>query len=114
MTEQALFQWFWQPPINGAPGLIMVVDIHPGPDSPEVPFLLERVGDALIYMESRIPSDHHLFQHKIFMRDPFETWAQVQVEAMPRTWRIVKPELKQSALQELWYSRAREEMKWKH
>lgn len=112
MSETPVFGWFFQPPINGQPGLIMVVDMHPGPNSPHVPFVMERVGDVLIDVESHLPKDLHLFQHRIFMRDVAHLWAQIHVEAMPRHWRVVAPTVRQSELHELWLSREREDEAW--
>lgn len=94
--------------------MIMVVDMHPGPQDPQTPMVVERVGEVLLDIESHLPRDLHLFQHRIFIRDVMEIWAQVQVEAMPRTWRVIKPELRQAELHQLWYQREREDSKWKH
>ena len=47
MSGAAQIGWFWQPPIDGQPGLLMVVDMHPGPGHPDIPMVIETMAQVL-------------------------------------------------------------------
>ena len=66
IVDDVAFNWFWQPPVDGQPGLIMIVDEHPGVDHPEIRFVTEAIADVIRNIEARIPKDSHLFQFKIY------------------------------------------------
>ena len=103
MTEP-VFDWFWQPPVDGKPGLCMVVDNHPGHGHPEIPFVSEALQDTLAHIEARIPKDLHLFQLGIYMRDVYKIWREVKVDP-DRTLKTKAPYFSQADLGALWDSR---------
>ncbi len=103
--DDVAFNWFWQPPVAGDPGLIMIVDIHPGTDHPEIRFVVEAVADVLRHIEARIPKDLHLYQFRIYARDIFKLWIQIDVAPVRRNYRIRTPQVSQGDLSELWDSR---------
>lgn len=98
--------WFWQPPIGGEPGLMMIVDIHPGPDHPEVPFVTEALADVLIDVEKQLPEDIQLSQLRIYVRDILGAWIEISMDAFNRKFEKKTPKVSTPALQELWFSRA--------
>jgi len=104
MTD-AVFNWFWQPPIEGKPGLCMITDEHPGPDHPGVPFVVESLQDTLAHVEARIPPDVHLFQLRIYARDVFKRWREVRIDAESRRYKVREPAFSQGDLCLLWDSR---------
>lgn len=100
-----VFNWFWQLPIDGKPGLCMVKDLHPGPDRPDVPFVPEALQDTIAHIEARIPKDLHLFQLQIYVQDILGIWRQVKVDHLTRVYKIKSPEFSQEDLSMLWDSR---------
>lgn len=99
------YSWFWQPPMDGKPGLMMIVDNHPGPNRPEVPLVLEGIREVLAEVEAQIPNDVHLAALQIFHRDPTGRWHQIIVNPINRTFMTSRPDAQQGALEELWESR---------
>lgn len=105
MTD-AVFNWFYQPPLNGAAGLIMIVDQHPGPDEPGVPFVVEDLKNVIHWIEARLPSDLHLFQFKIYAADIFNMWIEIEFpNPEVRRYVIHEPDLPQPQLNILWNQR---------
>ncbi len=102
MTSDAAFDWFWQPPLSGDPGIIMIVEKHPGPHQPEIPFIHEDTVNVLSTIEGRIPEDVHLFQLRIYYRDVFHLWTQVTMTGQSRAFRKGKPDFAQGDLEQLW------------
>lgn len=106
MTAQAnaSFDWFWQPPMSGDPGIMMIVDTHPGPEAPEIPFVQEDINNVLLYCESRIPTDVQLFQLKIYVKDIFGLWNELEFSLIQggRRFRRKAPEFSQASLSEVW------------
>lgn len=103
--DDVAFNWFWQPPVDGQPGLIMLVDIHPGKDHPEIRFVVEAIADTLTHIEARIAKDLQLYQFRIYARDIFERWIQIEVGPIRRDYRLRSPKVSQGHLSELWDSR---------
>lgn len=104
--DDVAFNWFWQPPIDGQPGLIMVTDEHPGPEKSEIRFVTEALADVLAHVQDRIPKDLHLHQFGIYARDVFGLWIQISVNYLQwQTYRIHAPKFSQNDLAELWDSR---------
>jgi len=105
MTE-SVFEWFWQPPINGAPGLIMIEDQHPGPEAINVPFVMEDLQAVLIWIEARIDKTLSFHSFKLYMRDPIGVWGEITFhDPGSRRYRVRQPDAGQAALSELWDQR---------
>ena len=101
--------WFWQPPLAGDPGFLMIRDEHPGPDHPEVPLLPEAFLVALQEVEAQLPQDIGLERLRIFARDIFGLWIELRV-APTSQGRVVKkrdPTIPDAQLEELWDQRER-------
>lgn len=118
MTSTASFVWFWQPPIASDPGLLMIQDRHPGPERPDVPFVLENLGDVLQDIETHLPKECPLDVFRIFVKNaPFRVWVQIKVAYLPapylkgggraRRFYQTDNEFSQAALSELWEARER-------
>lgn len=105
IMDDVAFNWFWQPPIDGQPGLIMIVDEHPGLEHPEIRFVTEAIADTIRNIEGRIPKDSHLFQFKIYARDIFGRWIHIDVAPIARNYRLRTPKVSQADLASLWDSR---------
>ena len=101
---QTVYSWFWQPPIGGQPGLMMIVDNHPGPDNPEISFVSESLAGVLFEIESKLPNNIAFFHLRIYVRDPFSHWFRVIVNDS-RRFRIIEAEVAQGDLHELWEAR---------
>ena len=106
-VERIPFSWFFQPPLSGDPGLLMIVDRHPGPEHPELEFITEPGNLKLVLeaIEAQIPKDLQLYQFRIYARDPFGLWVQIQVPIMARQFSLKSPDFSQGELQELWNAR---------
>ncbi len=105
MTD-SVFQWFWQPPINGQPGIIMVADYHPGPEAIEVPFVIEDLDNVLTWVEARIDPTLTLHMFRIYMRDVLNHWGQIAFkDTASRKYIITPTEIQQAELSELWDTR---------
>lgn len=103
--DDVAFNWFWQPPVDGQPGLIMLTDDHPGADHPEIRFVTEAIVDVLRHIEAGIPKDLHLFDFKIYARDVYSRWIWIQVAPLKRNFRLRPPKISQDDLRDLWRSR---------
>lgn len=104
--DDVAFNWFWQPPIDGQPGLIMITDEHPGTEHPEIRFITEAIADVLAHVQARIASDLRLPQFRVYVRDIFGGWFQVTIEPEPKKpYRIHKSKVSQNDLALLWDSR---------
>ena len=103
--DDVAFNWFWQPPVDGEPGLIMIVDEHPGADHPEIRFVVEAGAETLRHIEARIAADLHLFQFIIYARDIYGRWILISVAPVRRNYRLRTPKASQAELAELWDSR---------
>ncbi len=100
----AAFDWFWQPPQLGQPGIMMIVDTHPGPHEPGVPFVQEDINNVLLYCESKIPKDVQLYQLRIYVKDVFGLWNEIEFPLIRggRRFRRKTPEFSQASLSEIW------------
>ncbi len=103
--DDVAFNWFWQPPVDGQPGLIMIIDDHPGADHPEIRFVTEAIQDVLQHIEARIAKDLHLSRFRIYARDIFGLWIMIDVVSISREYRLRTPKINQGHLSELWDSR---------
>jgi hypothetical protein len=102
----SLFDWFWQPPINGSPGLIMVADMHPGPEAIDVPFVLEDIQAVLLWVEARIDKSLTLHSFRVYTRDPIGIWGEVAFnDPGSRLFTLRQPDARQDSLVELWEQR---------
>jgi hypothetical protein len=102
----SLFDWFWQPPLNGSPGLIMVADMHPGPEAISVPFVLEDIKAVLLWIEARIDKSLSFHSFRLYMRDPIGIWGEVKFnDPGARRFTLGQPEARQDTLNELWDQR---------
>ena len=100
----ASFDWFWQPPMSGDPGIVMIVDTHPGPGATDVPFINDDFNNVLQYVESRIPKDVQLYQLRIYTRNIFGFWNEIHFTLIDggRRFRTKRPEFSQGSLSEIW------------
>ena len=105
-TSEASFDWFWQPPLEGRPGLLMVVDLHPGPAAIDIKMVHEDLRAVLRYCDSRLPKDVQLYQLGIYIRDPLGLWIQIDCNALSRQFQKRSPELSEGDLNQLWASRS--------
>ena len=103
--SDASFDWFWRPPQEGQPGLMMIRDTHPGPHAPDVKFVTEDLKGVLHYCESRLPTDIHLPALRIFVCDMLGLWLQVQTNVLSRHFTTGDPELSDQDLNTLWEAR---------
>jgi hypothetical protein len=101
----AQYSWFWQPPLDGKPGLMMIVDEHPGPDRPDVPLLLEQLKTVLHEIEAKLPADVGFHQLRIYIREPIGAWFQIHFTVLNRRFQMTAPDFPQASLCELWDSR---------
>ncbi len=104
MSSSASFDWFWQPPALGDPGIMMIVDTHPGPYEPGVPFVQEDINNVLLHCESKIPPDVHLYQLKIYVLDIFQMWNEIEFTLVNSARRFKRkvPDFSQASLHEVW------------
>ena len=103
--SDASFDWFWRPPQEGQPGLMMIRDTHPGPHAPDVAFVTEDLKGVLLYCETRLPADIHLPALRIFVRDMLGLWFQVQTTVLDRRFTTHEAELSDTDLNTLWAAR---------
>ncbi len=101
----ARIAWFWQPPIDGQPGLLMVVDMHPGPDHPEIPQAIETLPEVLVECESQMPPEIELHTLRIYVRDVAGFWMEVEMNALNRRFKSKIPALPDKQLTDLWFTR---------
>jgi hypothetical protein len=105
-VSNASFDWFWHPPREGKPGLLMIRDTHPGPAFPDIAFVTEDMKGVLEYIESRLPPEIHLPALRIYVRDMIGLWIQIQMTVLNRRFDLRDPDLADSDLNVLWESRA--------
>jgi len=101
-ASAASFDWFWQPPLAGDPGIIMIRDTHPGPEATAVPMIGEDMNNVLLTVESRIPNDVHLYQLRIYLADIFGVWIQVEFNVLGRSFKLKEPDFSQADLSMVW------------
>ena len=101
-SSAASFDWFWQPPLAGEPGIIMIRDTHPGPDQASVPMVAEDLNNVLLTVESRLAADVHLFQLRIYARDILGIWVQIDFNVLGRTFTKKEPDFSQADLEGVW------------
>ena len=104
VLANASFDWFWQPPMSGDPGIIMIVDTHPGPHDFETQFIQEDINNVLLYIEERIPKDVQLFQLRIYAKDIFGLWIQIKFSILNQERRFTTdiPDFTQAELAQVW------------
>jgi hypothetical protein len=84
----------------------MVADMHPGPDAPEVPFVLEDIQAVLLWVEARIDKTLSFHSFRVYMRDPFGFWGQVTfTDPGSRRFKLRKAQGDQGAISQLWDQR---------
>lgn len=103
--SEAVYSWFWQPPLEGDPGLMMIVDNHPGPDRREIPLVVEELKTILHAVEAQIPIDISLFQLRIYSREPTGFWFEILFDGTSRRFMTKKPDFSQADLDRLWEAR---------
>ena len=101
-TSAASFDWFWQPPLSGDPGIMMIRDTHPGPQAIAVPFVAEDINNVLLTVESRIPADVHLYELRVYARDILGLWVQLEFNILGRSFQKKAPEFTQGDLEQVW------------
>lgn len=104
MSSQASFDWFWQPPALGDPGILMIVDTHPGPADTQTKFIQEDINQVLLSIESQLPKDVELYQLRIYAKDIFGLWIQIEFSILnqARRFKTKKPDFGQAQLSEVW------------
>ena len=104
MSSQASFDWFWQPPALGDPGILMIVDTHPGPADLQTKFIQEDINNVLLDIESRLPKDVQLFQLRIYAKDIFGIWIRIEFSILnsARRFKTLKPDFTQAQLSDVW------------
>lgn len=103
--SDAIYSWFWQPPLEGQPGLMMIVDNHPGPQYGGFPLVVEDLKGVLEEVEKQIPDDVALFQLRIYSRTPLEEWFEIIFDGNTRRFYTKQPDFSQASLRELWEAR---------
>lgn len=98
----ASFDWFWQPPLDGDPGIIMIRDTHPGPDAVGLPFVGEDLENVLLTVESRIPPDVHLHELRVYARDVLGLWVELAFNCLGRQFTKKTPAFSQGDLEAVW------------
>lgn len=103
-TSQASFDWFWQPPMSGDPGILMIVDTHPGPEDLQTKFIQEDINNVLLSIESQLPADVQLYQLRIYAKDIFGIWIRIEFSLVSseRRFKTIKPDFSQGQLSEVW------------
>ncbi len=103
-SSQASFDWFWQPPALGDPGILMIVDTHPGPADLTTRFIQEDINAVLLNIESQLPKDVQLFQLRIYAKDIFGLWIQIEFSILNQARRFTtkKPDFSQAELSQVW------------
>lgn len=104
MSSQASFDWFWQPPALGDPGILMIVDTHPGPHDFDTKFIQEDINNVLLDIEAKLPADVHLFQLRIYAKDIFGLWIEIEFSVLnaERRFKTKAPTFSQAQLSEVW------------
>ena len=86
----------------GDPGIIMIVDTHPGSHAVDVPLVQEDLKNVLLTVEGRIPSDVHLYQLRIYVRSIFLLWSQIEFTILGRQFQVKIPDFSQPDLAQVW------------
>lgn len=106
MTDQpksdASFDWFWQPPMEGEPGIMMIRDTHPGPEATAVPLVAEDLNNVVLVCESRIEKDVQLCQLRVYVRDLLGVWVQLEFNVLGRQYQKLLPDFEQADLEQVW------------
>ena len=106
MTEQptsaASFDWFWQPPLGGEPGIMMIRDTHPGPAATAVPLVAEDLNNAVLVCESGIAKEVQLCQLRVYVRDLLGIWVQLEFNVLGRQYQQLAPDFDQGDLEMVW------------
>ncbi len=106
MTEQptsaASFDWFWQPPQAGEPGIMMIRDTHPGPAATAIPLVAEDLNNVVLVCESRIPPEVQLCQLRVYVRDILGLWVQLEFNVLGRQYHKLAPDFEQGDLDMVW------------
>ena len=106
MTDQpespAMFDWFWQPPMSGEPGIMMIRDTHPGPEATAIPLVMEDLKNVLLVCESHIAKDVQLCQLRVYVRDIMGLWVQLQFNVLGRQFQKLAPDFEQGDLEMVW------------
>ena len=106
MTEQptsaASFDWFWQPPLGGEPGIMMIRDTHPGPEATAVPLVAEDLNNVVLVCESRIAKDVQLCQLRVYVRDLLGGWIQLEFNILGRQYKQFVPDFTEADLEQVW------------
>lgn len=101
-TSAASFDWFWQPPQGGEPGIMMIRDTHPGPEATAVPLVLEDLNNVVLVCESRIAKDVQLCQLRVYVRDLLGVWVQLEFNVLGRQYQKLAPDFEQADLEKVW------------
>ncbi len=106
MTEQptsaASFDWFWQPPLGGEPGIMMIRDTHPGPAATAVPLVAEDLNNVVLVCESGIAKEVQLCQLRVYVRDLLGVWVQLEFNVLGRQYQQLAPDFDQGDLEMVW------------
>ncbi len=106
MTDQpisdASFDWFWQPPMENEPGIMMIRDTHPGPEATAVPLVAEDLNNVVLVCESRIAKDVQLCQLRVYVRDLLGLWIQLDFNVLGRQYQKLAPDFEQGDLEQIW------------
>ena len=106
MTEQptsaASFDWFWQPPLGGEPGIMMIRDTHPGPAATAVPLVAEDLNNVVLVCESGIAKEVQLCQLRVYVRDLLGVWIQLEFNVLGRQYQQLAPDFDQGDLEMVW------------
>ena len=101
-TSDASFDWFWQPPMEGEPGIMMIRDTHPGPAATAVPLVAEDLNNVVLVCESRIGKDVQLCQLRVYVRDVLGVWVQLEFNVLGRQYQKLLPDFEQADLEQVW------------
>ncbi len=101
-TSAASFDWFWQPPMSGEPGILMIRDTHPGPEATAVPMVAEDLNNVVLVCESHIAKDVQLCQLRVYVRDVLGVWIQLEFNVLGRSYEKKIPDFEQGDLEGVW------------
>ena len=90
---------------GGGVGLTMIVDTHPGPEAIGVKFVGEDIVAVMQDVESKLPTDVQLYQLRIYVRDIFGLWIQLEFNILGRQFTKKTPDFSQGELAQLWDAR---------
>ena len=101
-TSAASFDWFWQPPLGGEPGIMMIRDTHPGPAATAVPLVAEDLNNVVLVCESGIAKEVQLCQLRVYVRDLLGIWVQLEFNVLGRQYQQLAPDFDQGDLEMVW------------